>query len=56
MEEMMEMMFIQMMEEEGYEAWYECEVRWEAYAAHMVEAGFAVEAVEEFFGAMAEDL
>ena len=56
MYDLVEEMFDELMDAEGFGAWYESEERWEAWEAHMVEAGLDAEAVGEFFSQMAWDL
>jgi len=54
--ERVEMMFEEMMVAEGFEAWYEAEHRWDAWAEAMVAAGCDADEVEDFFSAMTWDL
>lgn len=56
MHDLVEKMFCDLMEAEGFNAWYESEERWEAWEAYMVEAGLDTEAVGNFFSEMAWDL
>ena len=54
--ERVEMMFEEMMDAEGFEAWYQTEHRWDAWAEAMVAAGCDADEVEDFFSAMVWDL
>ena len=56
MYDLVEEMFCDLMEAEGFDAWYESEGRWEAWEAYMVEAGLDAEVVGDFFSEMAWDL
>jgi len=56
MRDLVEEMFCELMEAEGFEDWFESEGRWEDWEARMVEAGLDADVVEEFFSDMAWDL
>jgi len=55
-EEMVVVRFAEMMEADGYNAWYECEEAWEGYKDRMIEEGLDEEAVFNVFNEMAMDL
>lgn len=55
-ENTMNEMFAAMVEELGYEHWWECDGEWEAMEERMVEAGFDASTVREFFAEMEEEL
>lgn len=55
-EEAMEYRFIELMEADGYEYWWECEERWDDYEAELKLEGFDEEMVEDFFVDMAWDI
>ena len=54
--EMLDEMFAEMCERDGYTTWWEAEEAWEGYEAEMVERGVPAEMAEEFFSAMAWEL
>ena len=54
--EVIEIMFAEMVDALGYDAWYECEEDWEAMADIMVQAGLDEDEVAEFFSEMAWEL
>lgn len=56
MEERVEKMFAELAQSEGFEAWWETEERWEAWAQIMIEAGLDDDIVTDFFSAMAQDI
>ena len=56
LEEMIQERFAELAEAEGFEAWWECEHRWEAYAEQMIAEGLDAEAVEDFFSNLGEEL
>lgn len=55
-EEMLDEMFAEMCERDGYTTWWEAEEAWEGYEAEMVERGVSAEMAGEFFSAMAWEL
>ena len=54
--EMLDEMFAEMCERDGYSTWWEAEEAWERYEAEMVERGVPTEMAEEFFSEMAWEL
>ena len=56
MRDLVEEMFCELMEAEGFEDWFESEGRWEDWEARMIEAGLDADVVGEFFSDMAWDL
>lgn len=56
MEEAMECRFIELMEADGYEYWWECEERWDDYEAELKVEGYDEEMVESLFEEMAWDI
>ena len=56
MEERVEKMFAELAQSEGFEAWWETEERWEAWAQIMIEAGLDDDVVTDFFSEMAQDI
>ena len=55
-EEMLDEMFAEMCERDGYSTWWEAEEAWEGYEAEMVARGVPAAMAEEFFSAMAWEL
>ena len=49
-------MFAEMMEADGFEAWYDSEGRWEEYEERMVAAGVDADEAARFFGELAWEL
>lgn len=54
--EMLDEMFCDMMDRDGYEAWWACEEAWEGYEAEMVERGVPAEMAEDYFAELAWEL
>lgn len=54
--EMLDEMFAEMCERDGYTAWWEAEEAWANYEAEMVERGVPAEMAGEFFSEMAWEL
>lgn len=54
--ERVEERFIELMVADGFEAWWECEDKWDEYEAIIKAEGYNAEVVEEFFYEMGEDL
>lgn len=55
-EEKMEIRFAEMMEADGFEAWWACEEKWDEYEAQLLKEGFDKEMVENLFNEMAWDI
>ena len=51
-----EEMFEMFMEEEGFEAWWACEGRWDEWAERMIAEGLDEAEVEGFFSELAWEL
>ena len=56
MEEMMDMMFAEMMVALGFQAWWETEGEWEGMEEVMILAGLPQEEVRDYFREMAYEL
>ena len=48
--------FAEMMEADGFEAWWACEEKWDEYEDQLLKEGFDKEMVEDFFTEMAWDI
>ena len=51
-----EEMFVEMLDEMGYESWWASEDAWDEMEERMVEAGLDASEVREFFAEMEEEL
>ena len=49
-------MFYEMMDRDGYDAWWECEAVWEEYETEMVRRGVSPDEAAHFFSILAWEL
>lgn len=54
--EMLDEMFYEMMDRDGYTAWWEAEEAWEGYEAEMIERGVPAEMATKYFSDLAWEL